>query len=230
MKFSKLGLVSLICACCIGTGLLAGAVILMFQPQTRQDPLLTVRANTSDRADGYLTCTGYVEGGIEAVYVLDSTTGMLSAGVLSRNPKAPGFQATYQGNVNADLEKVITIASKMSNSGRKNNRSSSSSSSSKRNRREAEGAAANNALMAPAEPKYIITSGSHDILTQGSGIRPSASALYVTECNTGLTLVYVLPWNPAAHTNNMPYSSPITYFTFYRFLSPMVMEEGAEVE
>ncbi|MCR5163144.1 MAG: hypothetical protein K6C40_03905 [Thermoguttaceae bacterium] len=229
MKFSKLSLISLICACCIGTGILAGALVLMFQPQTQQNPLLTVRANTSDRVDGYLTCTGYVDAGVEAVYVLDSTTGMLSAGVLSRNPKAPGFQATYQGNVNADLEKVITIASKMSNAGRKYNRPSSSSSS-KRNRREAEGAAANNALMAPAEPKYIITSGSHDIMHQGSGIRPGASALYVTECNTGITLVYVLPWNTAAHTNNMPYSSPITYFTFYRFLSPMVMEEGADAD
>lgn len=227
MKFSKLGLLSLICACCIGAGILVGAVVLTFQPHSQMNPLMTVRANTSDRADGYLTCTGYVDAGLEAVYVLDSTTGILSAGVLSRNPKAPGFQATYQGNVNADLEKVIAIASKMGNSGRKTNRSSSSS---KRNRREAEGAAANNALMAPTEPKYIITSGTHDMMHQGSGIRPSASALYVTECNTGLTLVYVLPWNTAAHTNNMPVSSPITYFTFYRFLSPMVMEEGAEVE
>lgn len=227
MKFSKLGLISLICACCIGTGLLAGAVVLMFQPQTQSNPLLTVRANTSDRADGYLTCTGYVEGGIEAVYVLDSTTGVLSAGVLSKNPKAPGFQALYQGNVNADLEKVIMIASKMSGSGQKGNRSSSSTS--KRNKKkELEGAAANSALMAPSEPKYIITSGTHDIMNQGSGIRPGASALYVTECNTGITLVYVLPWNVAAHSNNTPFSSPITYFTFYRFLSPMVTEEGAD--
>jgi hypothetical protein len=115
----------------------------------------------------------------------------------------------------------------MSGSGQKGNRSSSSTS--KRNKKkELEGAAANSALMAPSEPKYIITSGTHDIMNQGSGIRPGASALYVTECNTGITLVYVLPWNVAAHSNNTPFSSPITYFTFYRFLSPMVTEEGAD--
>ena len=112
MKFTKLSLISLICACCIGTGLLAGALVLMLQPQTRQNPLLTVRANTSDRADGYLTCTGYVDAGVEAVYVLDSTTGILSAGVLSRIPQSPGFQATYQCNVNADLEKWAMRAEK----------------------------------------------------------------------------------------------------------------------
>lgn len=229
MKFSKFGLISLICACCIGTGVLASIAVLMFQPQSQQNPLLTVRANTSDRADGYLTCTGYVEPGIEAVYVLDSTTGMLSAGVLSKNPKAQNFQAIYQGNVNMDLEKVLTIASKMSSASKKTGRSSSSSTS-KRNRKEAEGAAANNALIAPSEPKYIITSGTHDLMNQGSGIRPSVSALYVTECNTGITLVYVLPWNVAAHSNNTPFSSPITYYTFYRFLSPMVMEEGVDAD
>ena len=228
MKFSKLSLISLICACCIGTGILAGAVVLMLQPQTQQNPLL-VRANTSDRVDGYLTCTGYVEGGLEAVYVLDSTTGILSAGVLSRNPQSPAFQATYQCNVTADLEKVIMTASKMGNSGRKSGRSSSSSSS-KRNRREAEGAIANNALVVPPEPKYIITSGTHDMVNQGSGFRPATSALYVTECNTGITLVYVLRWNPSAHSANQPINVPLTLFTFHRFLTPMVMEEGVEVE
>ena len=228
MKFTKLSLISLICACCFGTGLLAGALVLMLQPQTRQNPLLTVRANTSDRADGYLTCTGYVDAGVEAVYVLDSTTGILSAGVLSRIPQSPGFQATYQCNVNADLEKVILTASKVGNAGRKSGRSSSSSSS-KRNRREAEGAAANQALMVPTEPKYIITSGTHDMI-QGSGFRLAVSALYVTECNTGITLVYVLRWNPSAHSANQPINLPLTLFTFHRFLTPMVMEEGADAE
>jgi len=229
VKLSKFALVSLICACCIGTGILASVAVLMLQPRVQSTPLMTVRANTSDRADGYLTCTGFVDAGIEAVYVLDSTTGMLSAGVLSKNPKAAGFQAIYQGNVNADLEKVLLIASKMSSVNKKSNRSSSSTS--KRNKKkEIEGAVANNALMVPTEPKYIITSGTHDIMNQGAGIRPSASALYVTECNTGITLVYVLPWNVAAHSNNTSFNSPITYFTFYRFLTPMVMEEAVEAE
>lgn len=228
MKFSKFSLISLICACCIGTGILAGALVLMFQPQTQQNPLLTVQANTSDRVDGYLTCTGYVEGGLEAVYVLDSTTGILSAGVLSRIPQSPGFQATYQCNVTADLEKVIMTASKMSNAGRKSGRSSSSSS--KRNRKEVEGAIANNALVVPPEPKYIITSGTHDMVNQGTGFRPATSALYVTECNTGITLVYVLRWNPSAHSANQPINIPLTLFTFHRFLTPMIMEEGANAD
>ena len=226
MKFSKFGLISLICACCIGTGILAGAVVLMLQPKTQPNPLL-VRANTSDRVDGYLTCTGYVEGGLEAVYVLDSTTGILSVGVLSRIPQSPGFQAIYQGNVNADLEKVILTMSKVGNTGRKSGRSSSSS---KRNRKDTEDAVVNSVPMIPSEPKYIITSGTHDMVNQGSGFRPAVSALYVTECNTGITLVYVLRWNPSAHSANQQINLPLTFFTFHRFLTPMVMEEGVEVE
>ncbi|MDO4630362.1 MAG: hypothetical protein Q4C70_14380 [Planctomycetia bacterium] len=230
MKLSKLALASLMCVCCVGTGVLSSVVLshLTVSRMPAAPQIITAQANTSDRVDGYLTCTGYVDTNLEALYVLDSTTGILSAGVLSKNSKSASFQARYQGNVNLDLEKAITFMSKAGNSG--SSKRSSSSSSRNKKKRDANSELQQQVAMAmPSEPKYIMTCGVHDMPGTGQ-TRPGASALYVTEVNTGLTLVYVLPWNASAHSSNVPVSLPITYYTIDRFLVPMVTEEAVDEE
>lgn len=224
MKISNLALVSLLSACCVGTGIFSGLAVSRTAPAPSQTPAVMVaRANTSDRVDGYLTCTGYVDAGLEAVYLLDSTTGVLSAGVLSKNSNSAGFQARYQGNVNTDLERAITIMNK-GGAGNKKSKSSARSSKSRKNSETQQVA-----MMLPSEPKYIMTAGTHDI-PGTNAVRPGASALYVTEVNTGLTMVYILPWNPSAHSGNVPVSTPITYYTIDRFLVPMVTEDSVDAE
>ncbi len=228
MKLSKLALISMMCACCVGTGVLSSVTLSCLTASRRPDAseTITVQANTSDRVDGYLTCTGTVDAGIEALYLLDSTTGILSAGVLSKNAKSASFQARYQGNVNLDLEKAITFMSKAGNSG------SSKRSSSSRNKKKRDAASELQqqvAMAMPSEPKYIMTCGVHDIPGTGQ-TRPGASALYVTEVNTGLTLVYILRWNASAHSSNVPVSMPLQCYMFDRFLAPMVMEETVDEE
>ncbi len=218
--------VSLLGVCCAAVGALSAVFISGIDSQpTKQAQPIIARANTSDRVDGYLTCTGYVDAGVEALYLLDSSTGLLRAGVLSKNPQSPGFQAMYQGNVNMDLEKIIRMADKMNNTGKKNNSAKKSSSRSKKNQKMNDDNMSN--TMMPSEPKYIMTSGVHDM--PGSGIRqPGTSALYVTEVNTGITLVYILPWSSSAHSSNTPVQEAISNFTFYRFLVPMIMEESVD--
>ncbi len=230
MKLSKLALVSLMCACCVGTGVLSS--VTLSHLTTSRTPvasqIITARANTSDRVEGYLTCTGYVDVGIEALYVLDSTTGILSAGVLSKNSKSASFQAKYQGNVNMDLEKAITFLSQAGNAA-SGNSSKRSSSRNKKKRNAASELQQQVAMAMPSEPKYIMTCGMHDMPGTGQ-TRPGSSALYVTEVNTGLTLVYILPWNSSAHSSNVPVSMPLTYYTIDRFLVPMVTEEAVDEE
>ncbi|MDO4569004.1 MAG: hypothetical protein Q4D38_01305 [Planctomycetia bacterium] len=203
--------------CCVATGVVSSLFVSNYRSSEAQNFPAALLANTSDRLDGYLTCTGYVDAGVEAVYVLDSTTGMLSVGVLSKHPAARGFQARYQGNVLMDLEKAITVLNRQATGGKK------SSSRSKRGVTDIPQVA----LAMPAEPKYIMSVGSHDITSTGN-TRFGASALYVTEVNTGLMFVYILPWNPTAHSSNSPVAMPISYYTIERFLVPMVVEESVD--
>ena len=220
MKTSKqilLGMSALVL--CVLTGVAASMWAGAFQKSESALPSVA-RANTSDRVDGYLTCTGYVEPGIEAVYTLDSTTGVLFAGVLSRNTQTPGFQARYQGNVNLDLQKAVDFLNKSVSGGTKKK-----SSSSRKNR----DAAKMVAIPMPTEAKYIMTAGTHDIISQGQ-TRPGMGALYVTEVNTGVMMIYLLPWNPTMHSSNSPLVTPITYYTIDRVLTPMVTEESVEEE
>lgn len=200
---------------CVATGVISSLLCVRFLPQKvawnlgKEIPVAL--AATSDRVDGYMTCTAPVDGGNEAVFVLDSTTGLLSAGVLSK--VSPTFQSRYQGNVHADLRKAVGFL---------NNRGKKGSSRSKKTTKQM--------IQLPQEPKYIMTTGIHSVVGQGGSIRPGASALYVTEINTGLMLVYILPWNPSSFTSNSPFNAPLTYYTVDRFVMPMVMEEVVEEE
>lgn len=222
MKRSNTIICSLICVGCIATGVIS-SIVTTFLTEKSAPEITVARANTSDRVDGYLTCTAPIDAGIEALYVLDSSTGLLSAGVLSKSTR--NFQAKYQGNVNMDLAKAIKFMSSQAEKSTKRN--SRTSRSSKKNRNE--DAAVSAETLLPSEPRYIMTAGLHDM--PGTGMRrPGASALYVTEVNTGLTLVYLLPWSSAAHSSNTPVSEPIQAYAIDRFLIPMVTEEAVEEE
>lgn len=203
-------------AACVTTGVVSSFLCVHFlYPNAGREMgngVPVAQAASSDRVDGYLTCTAPVDGGNEAIFVLDSTTGLLSAGVLSKI--SPTFQSRYQGNVHADLRKAVTFL---------NNRGKKGSSRTKKNNTK-------QLIQLPQEPKYIMATGIHSIVGQGGNIRPGASALYITEVNTGLMLVYILPWNPSSFTSNSPFNSPLTYYTVDRFVMPMVMEEVVEEE
>lgn len=75
-------------------GLLVGALLTAFWPQT---PLHAV---ATDRVDTFAIATGPVEDEVEAIYFLDFLTGDLKAAVMGRNEK---FQALFVGNVMQDF-------------------------------------------------------------------------------------------------------------------------------
>ncbi len=218
-----------VCGACVMTGVLASMLTgwaLFGQMRTAETaPALEMReipvarASGCDRAETYVTCAGVVDMGVEAVFVLDSLTGQLFAGVLSKNVGVNAFQAKYQGNVKSDFAAVVTkynndlakIASRTTKS-RTGNAATSI-------------AANQQAIQVPQEPKFIMTTGMHDQTGRGSNIMPSVSALYVTEVNTGLMLVYMLPWSKTAHASNKPYVDAAKLMFYERVVTPMVAEQ-----
>jgi hypothetical protein len=76
-------------------GVTVGLLVAGFWPNT---PLHAV---ASDRADSFIMATGWLDEGLEGVYVLDCLTGELRGAALSKqNAK---FHAFFRGNVANDL-------------------------------------------------------------------------------------------------------------------------------
>jgi hypothetical protein len=79
----------------LALGLIAGLAVGGWWPQS------PVHAVATDRYDNFAICTGEVEEGLEALFVLDFLTGEIKAGVLS--PQNGRFTAQYTHNIIKDL-------------------------------------------------------------------------------------------------------------------------------
>lgn len=169
-----------------------------------------VHAVGDDRVDHYIACTANVDT-MEGFFLLDSLTGKLDGGVLSK--RRPQFQARYQTNVHQDLKTAIDNYNKTTGKGRASSSSHSGSSA----------VVATGALQMPEEPKYMMVSAMRDTVGDSGNVRPANSAIFVTEVNTGLTLVYVVPWNRAAHSGdvNQPLQK-LKLWTVDRFITPVL--------
>ena len=83
----------------LAVGLIVGLVIGGLWLQT---PLHAV---ATDRYEGFIMATGWVDEGVEAVYFLDSLTGALRAKVVSNQTQ--NFQAHYEANVARDFAVAV---------------------------------------------------------------------------------------------------------------------------
>ena len=220
MKHSiSIGFVVILMLACIATGVISSVLVAsrmstpaVVFPQTAQA--------YSDRAEGYLTCTGSVDSENEAVFVLDQTTGQLSAAVVSQNGNTPGFQSRYQASVLKDLENAVKEGgSTAAKTGKKRGNRTS---------RKDKDAAKAVELTMPQEPKFIMTTGKTMFKGFSGKIKPATSALFITEINTGIMLVYVLPWDSTAHAGNQPFTQALQLYFADRFVTPIVMEEALE--
>jgi hypothetical protein len=161
-------------------GLLLGLVIGNFH---KDQP---VKAWGVDRVDNFIIATGPVDGEVEAVYFLDSMTGVLTARVLSKIGNS--FQASFSANVGGDLKTLVEGV---------NTRIRAETNSKKRvgpPRPE---------IQLPQNPKYVMTTGMADLLrgkAMPPGMRPAAAVVYVVEVNTGVMVVYGVPWSSEYHT------------------------------
>lgn len=79
----------------LACGLVVGLLVGGFWPHA------PAHAVAGDRHENFAICTGAVEQGLEALFVLDFLTGQISAGVLS--PQTGKFTVSYSHNINKDL-------------------------------------------------------------------------------------------------------------------------------
>ncbi|MDR1957670.1 MAG: hypothetical protein LBQ54_01250 [Planctomycetaceae bacterium] len=65
----------------------------------------TIQATTTDRQENRIMATGALMPGLEAVYILDQSTGRLAAGVLHRETQS--FQGLYETNISVELARIL---------------------------------------------------------------------------------------------------------------------------
>jgi hypothetical protein len=186
----------------LAAGLLAGLMLASLWPNT---PLHAV---ATDRAENIVMATGPIDNEAEAVFLLDSLTGTLSAGVPSIQ-RSGGFQATWACNLNAALAEAIVTA----------NAKIKAYNASKR------AGPARPEIQAPQAPKYMMTTGVLDI-RQGAGNIPfSRSLVYIAEANTGILLAYALPWSNTAHKANRRLHQPMVPWVADQFATAVLRPE-----
>jgi len=181
----------------LAAGVVIGAALATFWPQT---PLHAV---ATDRSENILLATGLVDDQIEAVFFLDSMTGLLRAAVPSLREMAP-YQAMWEANAGADLATAIQVANAaLARAGGK-------------------GAPPRPPIQAPQSPRFLMVTGLMDIRQGSARMRPSRSVVYVAEANTGIVMTYVLPWSLQMHSTNQPLRMPMQLWAADQFPTAVV--------
>jgi len=187
-----------------GVGVVVGIVAARFWPQT------PAHAVATDRGQNFAICTGPVDAGVEAFFFLDFLTGQLKGAVLSNQTR--NFQTVYEANVFADLTTVIQA---------KNAEIAQANAQLRRT-----GAPPRPEIQIPQSPNYLMVTGVADIRRGPSvGVRPGQTMLYVAETNTGIVLVYMVPWSPERHSANQPFATPLQLWAAEQFSSVVLRTE-----
>jgi len=183
-------------------GLLAGVVIGRLLPST---PLHAV---ATDRSENILMATGFVDDQIEAVFFLDSLTGLLRAAVPSLM-RASDYQAMWEANPGVDILTAIKTvnAAALKMSGGKG------------------AGAVRPAIQPPQTPRFVMVTGLMDLRAVGSGVRYARCVVHVAEANTGIVLTYALPWSIQYHNSNRPLRGPMTLWAAQQFTTAVIRPE-----
>lgn len=177
----------------LGIGLLAGLVLGSLWPS------IPLHGDSTDRSENIIMATGFVDEGIEAVFFLDSLTGLLYAGVPSLQ-RMQNYQATWTANPGADMMTAIqmanTAAAKLSG---------------------AKGGVPRPAIQPPQTPRFVMVTGWMDVRQGSARMKPSRCVVHVAEANTGIVMTYLLPWSPQMHNSNQPLQMPMQLWAAQKF-------------
>jgi hypothetical protein len=182
----------------VGIGLLVGVVIGSLCPN------IPLHAGATDRSENIILATGYVDDQIEAVFFLDSLTGLLRAAVPSLL-RMSEYQSMWEANVGADLVTVIQTV----------NTAAARASGGK-------GGTGRPAIQAPQTPRFVMVTGLMDVRQGSARMRPSRCVVHVAEANTGIVLTYVLPWSMQMHSASQPLRMPMTLWAAQQFSTAVI--------
>ncbi len=182
----------------VGIGLLAGVVLGSLCPN------IPLHGDATDRSENIIMATGFVDEGIEAVFFLDSLTGLLRAAVPSLQ-RMQDYQAMWEANVGADMmtaiQMVNTAAAKMSGG---------------------KGGTARPAIQPPQTPRFVMVTGWMDVRQGAVRMRPSRCVVHVAEANTGIVMTYLLPWSMQMHNANQPLRMPMQLWAAQQFSTAVI--------
>lgn len=172
-------------------------------------PSTPLHAVATDHSEGFSMATGFVDDGIEAVFLLDHQTGTLQGAVPSSTTK--GFQSLFTANLAGDLTTAIAamnqkIASE--NLGRKK-----------------KGVPARPDVQIPQTPKFMIVTGAVDLRRGAARVRPGLSMVYVAETGTGMIMAYAVPWSPEMHNTDRPYVGALILWAWDQFSGTVTRTE-----
>ncbi len=182
----------------LGCGLLAGMVLGSLLPS------VPLHGDATDRSENIIMATGFVDEGIEAVFFLDSLTGVLRAAVPSLQ-RMQDYQAMWEANPGADMLNAIQLI----------NAAAAKASGAK-------GAAPRPAIQPPQSPRFVMVTGWMDVRQGSSRMKPSRCLVHVAEANTGIVMSYLLPWSPQMHNSNQPLRMPMQLWAAQQFSTAVI--------
>jgi len=182
----------------LGCGLLAGMVLGSLWPS------IPLHGDTTDRSENIIMATGFVDEGIEAVFFLDSLTGLLRAAVPSLQ-RMQDYQAMWEANPGADMMNAIQLI----------NAAAAKATGAK-------GAPPRPAIQPPQSPRFVMVTGWMDVRQGSSRMKPSRCLVHVAEANTGIVMSYLLPWSPQMHNSNQPLRMPMQLWAAQQFSTAVI--------
>jgi hypothetical protein len=182
----------------LGSGLLVGMVLGSLWPS------IPLHGDTTDRSENIIMATGFVDEGIEAIFFLDSLTGLLRAAVPSLQ-RMQDYQAMWEANPGADMMNAIQII----------NAAAAKATGGK-------GAVPRPAIQPPQSPRFVMVTGWMDVRQGSSRMKPSRCLVHVAEANTGIVMSYLLPWSPQMHASNQPLRMPMQLWAAQQFSTAVI--------
>ncbi len=182
----------------LGCGLLAGMVLGSLLPS------IPLHGDATDRSENIIMATGFVDEGVEAVFFLDSLTGLLRAAVPSLQ-RMQDYQAMWEANPGADMMNAIQLI----------NAAAAKATGAK-------GAVTRPAIQPPQSPRFVMVTGWMDVRQGSSRMKPSRCLVHVAEANTGIVMSYLLPWSPQMHVSNQPLRMPMQLWAAQQFSTAVI--------
>lgn len=185
----------------LGGGLVAGMVLGSLLPS------IPLHGDTTDRSENIIMATGFVDEGIEAIFFLDSLTGLLRAAVPSLQ-RMQDYQAMWEANPGADMMNAIQLI----------NAAAAKATGAK-------GAVPRPAIQPPQSPRFVMVTGWMDVRQGSSRMKPSRCLVHVAEANTGIVMSYLLPWSPQMHNSNQPLRMPMQLWAAQQFSTAVIRNQ-----
>ena len=79
-------------------------------------------------------------------------------------------------------------------------------------------------IQTPSEPRYVMTTGMIDAKQASGQVRAGKSLVYVADVNSGVILVYMVPWSPNMYESHKQYQGQLVLWAVFPVATGAVRE------